>query len=77
MPSRGRELDDNRSALREIAKVQTPEGQLNKVQEIVEREAKKPAKRNHVKKAAKTNVDAAEAPAVHLKVRGMMWPLQS
>jgi hypothetical protein len=52
-------LDDNPSALREIAKVETPEEQLNKVQEIVERQANKPTKRNHVKKTAKANVDEA------------------
>ena len=57
----GAELDDNRPALREIAKVQSPEGQLNKVQEIVERQAKKPAKRDHVKKTVKANADADEA----------------
>ena len=59
----GAGLDDNRSALREIAKVETPEGQLNKVQEIVERQAKKPANRNHVKKAVKANAGADEAPS--------------
>jgi ParB family chromosome partitioning protein len=46
-------LDDNRSALHEIAKVETSEDQLKKVQEIVGREAKKQAKRNRVKKGAK------------------------
>jgi hypothetical protein len=54
-------LDDNPSALREIAKVETAEEQLNKVREIVERQAKKPAKRNHVKKVAMA--DADEAPS--------------
>jgi ParB family chromosome partitioning protein len=57
-------LDDNRSALREIAKVETSEEQLNKVQEIVERQASKPAKRNHVKKAAKVNADEAPSQPV-------------
>jgi ParB-like chromosome segregation protein Spo0J len=54
-------LDDNPSALREIAKVETSEEQLNRVQEIVEREAKKQAKRNPVKKRAKAKGDTDDS----------------
>jgi hypothetical protein len=46
-------LDHNKSALREIAKVETAEEQLQKVQELIDRQAKKPAKRGHVKKGKK------------------------
>jgi hypothetical protein len=46
-------LDDSPSALREIAKAETSEQQLNKVQEIVKRQANKRGKRNPVKKAVK------------------------
>jgi ParB/RepB/Spo0J family partition protein len=45
-------LDDNRSALREIAKVKTSEGQLKKVREFIGRQAKGAGKRNRVKKGA-------------------------
>jgi ParB/RepB/Spo0J family partition protein len=46
-------LDDNRSGLREIAKIENAEEQLQKVQEIIKRQAKKQAKRDQVKKAVK------------------------
>jgi ParB/RepB/Spo0J family partition protein len=46
-------LDDNRSALREIAKIENAEEQLQRVQEIIKRQAKEQAKRDHVKKAVK------------------------
>jgi hypothetical protein len=42
-------LDDNPSALREIAKEETAEAQLEKIAEIVKRNAKKKAKRSSVK----------------------------
>lgn len=54
-------LDDNRSALREIAKIENAEEQLQKVQEIIKRQAKKQAKRDHVKKAGKAKADADKA----------------
>jgi ParB family transcriptional regulator, chromosome partitioning protein len=52
-------LDDDRSALREIAKVQSSKEQLSKVREIVKRKAKEHAKRNRVKKAVKAAADEA------------------
>jgi ParB family chromosome partitioning protein len=54
-------LDDNKSALREIAKVETAEEQLQKVQELVDREAKKAAKRSHVKLGAKAKCDTDDS----------------
>jgi ParB-like chromosome segregation protein Spo0J len=55
-------LDDNRSALREIAKVQSPEGQLETVHEIAERQAKKQANRVNKRKAPKHDyLDLAES----------------
>jgi ParB/RepB/Spo0J family partition protein len=54
-------LDDNRSALHEIAKIENAEEQLQKVQEIIKRQAKKQAKRDHVKKGGKAKADADKA----------------
>jgi ParB family transcriptional regulator, chromosome partitioning protein len=54
-------LDDNPSALHEIAKIENAEEQLQKVQEIIKRQAKKQAKRDHVKKAGKAKADADKA----------------
>jgi ParB family chromosome partitioning protein len=54
-------LDDNRSALREIAKIENAEEQLQKVQQIIKRQAKKQAKRDHVKKGGKAKGDADKA----------------
>jgi ParB family transcriptional regulator, chromosome partitioning protein len=54
-------LDDNPSALHEIAKIENAEDQLQKVQQIIKRQAKKQAKRDHVKKAGKAKADADKA----------------
>ena len=55
-------LDDNPSALREIAKEETAEAQLEKIAEIVKRNAEKKAKRSSVKKS-KAKADAPEEKA--------------
>jgi ParB/Sulfiredoxin domain len=54
-------LDDNRSALHEIAKIENAEEQLQRVQEIIKREAKEQAKRDHVKKRGKAKGDVEKA----------------
>jgi ParB/RepB/Spo0J family partition protein len=57
-------LDDNRSALRKIAKEETAEAQVEKIQEIVKRQAKEQAaKANRANKSkAKANAPEEEAP---------------
>jgi ParB/RepB/Spo0J family partition protein len=55
-------LDDNPSALREIANEETAEAQLDKIAAIVKRNAKKKAKRSSVKKS-KAKADAPEEKA--------------
>jgi hypothetical protein len=54
-------LDDNRSALHEIAKIENSEEQLQKVQEIIKRQVKKQAPRDDVKKGKKPKGDTDDS----------------
>jgi hypothetical protein len=54
-------LDDNRSALHEIAKIENSEEQLQKVQEIIKRQVKKQATRDDVKKGKKPKGDTDDS----------------